>query len=147
MGGVTVGRLPALESITLTTANARSSYGVPVLVLEGQVFGPADVMPDGRPAAWYVWDWVRRFIGVSWSLDEVFLAMAEPVDDSAGDDDEDLEAGDDDEDLEAGDVPDEDQLEEWLDEGVCEALDGCMVEPDGHCPHGSPSWLLHLGLI
>jgi len=43
--------------------------------------------------------------------------------------------------------PSDDQLEEWLDEGVCEALDGCMVEPDGHCPHGSPSWLLHLGLI
>lgn len=43
--------------------------------------------------------------------------------------------------------PDMDQLDEWLDEGYCEALDGCIVEPDGTCPHGQPSWLLHLGLI
>lgn len=27
------------------------------------------------------------------------------------------------------------------------ALDECEVEPDGHCEHGSPSWLLHLGLM
>ena len=26
-------------------------------------------------------------------------------------------------------------------------LDGCYVEPDGHCPHGYPSWLLYLGMI
>ena len=44
-------------------------------------------------------------------------------------------------------TPDDDQLAEWLDAGVCEALDGCSVELDGHCPHGQPSWLLHLGLI
>jgi hypothetical protein len=43
--------------------------------------------------------------------------------------------------------PDMDTLEEWLFDGVCESTDGCMVEPDGICPHGHPSWLLVLGLI
>jgi hypothetical protein len=36
------------------------------------------------------------------------------------------------------------QLEE---DGGCEAIDGCFVEPDGTCEHGQPSWLLALGLI
>jgi hypothetical protein len=36
------------------------------------------------------------------------------------------------------------QVEE---DGGCEATDGCFVEPDGHCEHGQPSWLLALGLI
>jgi len=31
--------------------------------------------------------------------------------------------------------------------GVAEATDGCVVEPDGHCEHGCPSWLLELGYI
>ncbi len=40
------------------------------------------------------------------------------------------------------------ELEEWfLDRGQAEATDGCIVEPDGVCPHGHPSWLLWLGLI
>ncbi len=40
------------------------------------------------------------------------------------------------------------ELEEWLlDRGQAEATDGCIVEPDGICPHGHPSWLLWLGLI
>ena len=39
------------------------------------------------------------------------------------------------------------QLEEWMDDGICEAPDGCVVEPDGRCPHGKPSWLILLGLI
>jgi hypothetical protein len=43
--------------------------------------------------------------------------------------------------------PDEEQLEEWVYDSVCEATDGCTVEPDGVCPHGYPSWLLYLGLI
>jgi hypothetical protein len=43
--------------------------------------------------------------------------------------------------------PDEDQLEAWMIDDVCEATDGCIVEPDGMCPHGHPSWLLRLGLI
>jgi len=38
-------------------------------------------------------------------------------------------------------------LVEWESQGYCEATDGCIVEPDGHCPHGEPSWLLELGLI
>ena len=38
-------------------------------------------------------------------------------------------------------------LTEWMSEGGCEATDGCWVDPDGHCPHDKPSWLLVLGLI
>lgn len=44
-------------------------------------------------------------------------------------------------------MPDEDQLEEWTLDSVCDATDGCSVEPDGMCEHGHPSWLLALGLI
>ncbi len=36
------------------------------------------------------------------------------------------------------------QVEE---DGGCEATDGCVVEPDGTCEQGQPSWLLALGLI
>lgn len=43
--------------------------------------------------------------------------------------------------------PDEDQLEMWLLDEICEATDGCTVEPDGTCSHGHPSWLLRLGLV
>jgi hypothetical protein len=35
----------------------------------------------------------------------------------------------------------------WMDNGVAKATDGCRVEPDGHCPHGKPSWLIVLGYI
>jgi hypothetical protein len=46
------------------------------------------------------------------------------------------------------DEPDLETLEEWMiDDGGCEATDGCWVEPDGTCPHGHPSWFLRLGLI
>ena len=38
-------------------------------------------------------------------------------------------------------------LEDWMWDGCCEATDGCIIEPDGHCPHGHPSWLLVLGLV
>ncbi|MCU7829550.1 MAG: hypothetical protein KZQ85_10830 [Candidatus Thiodiazotropha sp. (ex Myrtea sp. 'scaly one' KF741663)] len=38
-------------------------------------------------------------------------------------------------------------LEEQHGDGQCEATDGCVVEPDGHCPHGKPSWLIKLGII
>lgn len=40
--------------------------------------------------------------------------------------------------------------EEFLDmlaDGECEATDGCVVEPDGECEHGHPSWLLVEGVI
>ena len=48
---------------------------------------------------------------------------------------------------EYGGEPDVDQLQEWENDGGCEALDGCWVEPDGHCSHGYPSWLIYMGLI
>lgn len=44
-------------------------------------------------------------------------------------------------------TPDTETLEEWMNEGGCEATDGCWVEPDGVCPHGKKSWLLVMGLI
>ena len=43
--------------------------------------------------------------------------------------------------------PDEDTLMEWMDEGGCEATDGCWVEVDGTCPHGKRSWALVMGLV
>ena len=43
--------------------------------------------------------------------------------------------------------PSIEQLEEWMDEGGCEATDGCWVEPDGTCVHNCDSWLLVMGLI
>lgn len=39
------------------------------------------------------------------------------------------------------------QLEEWMSDGICEATDGCIVEPDGTCEHGCKSWLLVMGMI
>lgn len=44
-------------------------------------------------------------------------------------------------------VPPERQIRHWVYDSVCEATDGCTVEPDGSCPHGKQSWLLILGLI
>ena len=41
--------------------------------------------------------------------------------------------------------PDLETLQAWMDDGVCEATDGCLVELDGRCPHGHPSWLVRLG--
>jgi hypothetical protein len=43
--------------------------------------------------------------------------------------------------------PDFDELLDWIDAGYCEATDGCVVEPDGVCPHGAESWLIVLGQI
>lgn len=45
------------------------------------------------------------------------------------------------------DAPDFDYLEEMVFDCVCEATDGCIVEPDGTCEHGHPSWLIHYGMI
>ena len=39
------------------------------------------------------------------------------------------------------------ELMEMENDGYCEATDGCIVEPDGTCEHGYPSWLLYLGYI
>jgi hypothetical protein len=44
-------------------------------------------------------------------------------------------------------MPSIEDLATWMEEGGCEATDGCWVEPDGYCEHGFPSWLLYLGLI
>jgi len=45
------------------------------------------------------------------------------------------------------DIPDDDELQEMVSDGYCEATDGCEVESDGVCPHGHPSWILRMGLI
>lgn len=39
------------------------------------------------------------------------------------------------------------ELEEQSNDGVCDSVLGERVEPDGWDEHGSPSWLLALGLI
>jgi hypothetical protein len=39
------------------------------------------------------------------------------------------------------------QLQAWVLDSVCDATDGCQVEPDGRCPHGHESWLLVYGLV
>jgi hypothetical protein len=44
-------------------------------------------------------------------------------------------------------VPSMGELERWVFDGDCEALDGCIVELDGRCEHGAPSWMLQLGMI
>ena len=38
-------------------------------------------------------------------------------------------------------------LTRWVNQGIAKTPCGCRVEPDGHCPHGKPSWLLIMGLI
>jgi len=43
--------------------------------------------------------------------------------------------------------PSEDQMMAWIVSGVCEATDGCFMEPDGYCEHRYPSWFLYLGFI
>lgn len=43
--------------------------------------------------------------------------------------------------------PSLEELEEWVNDGVCESILGERVEPDGHDEHGSPSWLLALSMI
>jgi hypothetical protein len=43
-------------------------------------------------------------------------------------------------------TPDDDTLERWGFDGVCESVTGYTVEPDGHSEDGAPSWLLALGL-
>ena len=44
-------------------------------------------------------------------------------------------------------VPTTATLERWMDDGICKTPSGHRVEPDGHGPDGSPSWLLLLGMI
>lgn len=42
--------------------------------------------------------------------------------------------------------PSDEQVEYWVFDSVCEATDGCTIEPDGTCEHGHDSWLIVLGL-
>jgi len=44
-------------------------------------------------------------------------------------------------------TPEYEQIEHWVYDSICEAVDGCTVEPDGTCPHGAPSWLIAVGLV
>lgn len=43
--------------------------------------------------------------------------------------------------------PDIQTLEEWAESGKAETLCGCIVELDGYCEHGQPSWMIKLGYI
>jgi len=43
--------------------------------------------------------------------------------------------------------PTMDVLEDWMMDGTAESTDGCIVEPDGTCEHGHPSWLRYLGIM
>lgn len=43
-------------------------------------------------------------------------------------------------------VPTIGQLEKMSFTGITMALDGCLVEPDGYCEHGFPSWFIQLGI-
>lgn len=43
--------------------------------------------------------------------------------------------------------PSIDELEDMNFDGMVETPCGCVVEPDGHCSHGNPSWLIVFGII
>jgi hypothetical protein len=43
--------------------------------------------------------------------------------------------------------PSDVELQDLFNDGLCEATDGCPVEPDGECAHGEPSWAIVLGLV
>ena len=43
--------------------------------------------------------------------------------------------------------PSEAEIEKWMSTGMCRALDGCVVELDGVCPHGCPSRILYYGMV
>jgi len=51
-----------IDTLTLTTAHAASSYGVPVLVIEGDAYGPADMTPAGMTGAALVRQFCGRFL-------------------------------------------------------------------------------------
>ena len=43
--------------------------------------------------------------------------------------------------------PDMETLSDMVYDNIMpEATDGCIIEPDGVCEHGHPSWLLYLGI-
>jgi len=43
--------------------------------------------------------------------------------------------------------PSMERMEDWVSNCRAKTPCGCTVEPDGHCHHGLPSWLLVLGYI
>ena len=43
--------------------------------------------------------------------------------------------------------PDEDELVDWVADGVCRCPDDCLVLPDAWCAHGLASWWLILGAL
>lgn len=43
--------------------------------------------------------------------------------------------------------PDDDTIDRWCTDSIVESVMGEPIEPDGIDHHGSPSWLLALGLI
>lgn len=45
------------------------------------------------------------------------------------------------------DQPTLEEMERLTRDGIMKATDGCIVEPDGTCEHGHPSWLIYLGWI
>jgi len=52
--------LPASDgTYTLTTEHAASSYGMPVLVVDGAAYGPGDLLSDGESASEWVERWSR----------------------------------------------------------------------------------------
>lgn len=46
--------------ITLTTDHPAASYGLPVLVVDGEAYGPGDTLPSGDTAAALVVQWGRE---------------------------------------------------------------------------------------
>lgn len=40
-----------------------------------------------------------------------------------------------------------DIMEQFNEDGSCEATDGCRTDADNTCEHGHPSWLLLWGMI
>lgn len=46
-----------------------------------------------------------------------------------------------------GPAPKIETMEKWSNDGVAKSVTGRRVEPDGHGPDGSPSWLLVMNVI
>ena len=44
-------------------------------------------------------------------------------------------------------MPSIEEIIEMAEDGYCTATDGCVVETDGTCEHGCPSWMVVMGLI
>ena len=57
-----------MDTIILTTNHSASSYGAPVMVIDGQAYGPGDLTPGGVIAAELLRQWAARFLGPFWSV-------------------------------------------------------------------------------